>query len=233
MFKPHYDICHGCANRRLIITKRGFCEKCDPKQQEKRNNRISRERGMGAGKRVPGMAGGTGRLSERGDNEKNNDKGRGSGNVSGFYGHVHKANPSSKTQYTKTTCSRRKSDTARSDKKLPCERPVFQRKRLPKKNRKPTGELALYAKLYEERGPYSQVSGQWVAFAPIIFSHILSKGAYPAFRLYEKNIVIKTIEEHHQWETQRHKLKDKPEWQWIFTLEQELKIEYYEKIKIR
>lgn len=95
------------------------------------------------------------------------------------------------------------------------------------RKRKRTGELDLFRKLYEERGPYSQISGQWVDFHPAIFSHILGKGAYGRFRLYEKNIVIKTIEEHTMWGEQRHKLKNLPKWAWIFELEKELKEEYY------
>lgn len=97
--------------------------------------------------------------------------------------------------------------------------------------KKATGELELFKEIYEERGPYSQISKQWVGPDIRAFSHILSKKSYPAFRLKKENIIIKTPEEHHLWETQRHKLKDKPEWKFIFELEKELKKEYYAQAK--
>lgn len=96
-----------------------------------------------------------------------------------------------------------------------------------RRRKKPTGELDAFKSIYEERGPYSQISGQYINFDIRCFSHVLTKGAYPAFRLYKKNIILKTPEEHHRWETQRHKLKELPEWKWFFELEQELKQEYY------
>ena len=42
------------------------------------------------------------------------------------------------------------------------------------------------------------------------------KGLYKKYRLNKENIVLKTVDEHYQWGNQRHKLKNKPEWQWIF-----------------
>lgn len=235
MFKPHYNICHGCTNRRLIITKRGFCQQCDPKQSAKRNDRISRGRSMGAAKRVPGVGEGTGRVADKHDNEKA----------------LHRRLPARKRPKTKRNDNTGRADTGlhrpekatgncnnwrifkkRPDGRIRSNNPAHASRNLQANFRKkPTGELALFRKLYDDRGPYSQISGQWIAFSPAIASHILSKAAYPAFRLYEKNIVLKTVEEHHMWETQRHKLKDKPEWQFVFELEQELKREYYEQIK--
>jgi hypothetical protein len=96
---------------------------------------------------------------------------------------------------------------------------------------KPSGELALFKTLLEVRGAKSQISGEkLVGFDIRWFSHILSKGAYPSFKLFDKNIVLKTPREHELWETQRHKLKNLPEWQWVFNLEQELKELYHKKI---
>jgi hypothetical protein len=96
--------------------------------------------------------------------------------------------------------------------------------------KEPTGELALFKTLLEVRGNKSQVSGETlVGFDIRWFSHILSKGAYPSFRLFDRNIVLKTAREHELWETQRHKLKELPEWKWVFEREQELKELYYKK----
>lgn len=96
---------------------------------------------------------------------------------------------------------------------------------------KPSGELVLFKTLLEVRGAKSQISGEsLVGFDVRWFSHLLSKAAYPSFRLLDRNIVLKTVKEHEMWETQRHKLKNLHEWQWVFELEQELKQEYYKKL---
>lgn len=93
-----------------------------------------------------------------------------------------------------------------------------------------TGELALFKTLLEVRGNKSQISGEsLIGFDIRWFSHILSKGAYPSFRLFDRNIVLKTAREHELWETQKHKLKELPEWEWVFEREQELKELYYKK----
>lgn len=98
-----------------------------------------------------------------------------------------------------------------------------------KTTRKPTGELVLFKEIYEERGPYSQISGEYVEFNVWCFSHILPKGNYSRFRLDKRNIIIKTPQEHHAWHTETHKLKLLPEWKWVFELYEQLKIEYNER----
>lgn len=108
-------------------------------------------------------------------------------------------------------------------------RPSFKINKLPKKT---TGQLNLFQKLYEERGPYSQISGQYVNFHPACFSHILSKQAYKSLELEPENIVIKTIEEHNLWHNNYDRLKFLPEWQWVLDLEQKLKQKYYQQNKI-
>jgi len=59
--------------------------------------------------------------------------------------------------------------------------------------------------------------------------HVLGKGAYPSFRLYSKNIILTTIQEHWDWHNiSRDKLLEKDKrWQGVFDLEAELKAEYY------
>lgn len=86
-------------------------------------------------------------------------------------------------------------------------------------------------KLFAIRGMRSEISGTPLGpdYRHIYCSHILAKGPYPSFRLYHKNIVLKTPEEHHLWETQSHKLKNLPEWEWVFKLQELLKQEYYQR----
>lgn len=95
------------------------------------------------------------------------------------------------------------------------------------KQRKKTGERELFREIWAERPHISVVSGQVLkGFHIWCFSHILPKGTYPGYRLKKENIVLKTIMEHYDWTNNRHKLKDLPEWQSIFELEQKLKEKY-------
>jgi hypothetical protein len=74
------------------------------------------------------------------------------------------------------------------------------------KKRKVTGELALFKAIWETRPHNCEVCGCAVTeFDPKVFSHVLSKGAYPSFRLYDRNIMIMCYEYdgsgcHQQWE---------------------------------
>lgn len=66
---------------------------------------------------------------------------------------------------------------------------------------KRTGELELFKKIWNERPHYCEVTGLYLPkFEPILFSHILSKGAYPKFRLYEPNIMLVHPMIHRLWE---------------------------------
>lgn len=96
-----------------------------------------------------------------------------------------------------------------------------------KNRRKPTGELSLFKAIWETRPHLCQVSGVKLhQFDIRMFSHLLAKGAYPSFRLYEKNIWLVHPDIHHQWEFKAH--SELPS---IFAeklkLKEELKREYY------
>lgn len=89
-----------------------------------------------------------------------------------------------------------------------------------------------FTRLWKERPHFSEVSGQFLGFSLnpakyFVFSHVLSKGAYPAFRHYSKNIVLMTFEEHQLWEFEAHSRLGK-EWDWVKLLKEELKREYHE-----
>lgn len=96
---------------------------------------------------------------------------------------------------------------------------------------KNTGEYVLYETIWATRPHVSWLSGAELGeeLNVMCFSHILSKGAYPGFRLYDKNIILKTPQEHHDWHNiLREKLLEKNhDWQKVFDLEQELKEEYH------
>ena len=71
------------------------------------------------------------------------------------------------------------------------------------KRRKPTGEKALFEAIWASRPHICQVSGEHLGDEPRVhfFSHILPKGLFSKFRLYEKNIWLCSMEVHHLWET--------------------------------
>jgi len=98
---------------------------------------------------------------------------------------------------------------------------------LKRKMRKPTGELALFKKIWEERIHFSQLSYEPILeFDVFCFSHILSKKAFPKFRLKPENIILITREEH----IAQHNGNLPQEYKEIIAIEaQWLKEEYYQK----
>jgi len=77
---------------------------------------------------------------------------------------------------------------------------------------KPTGELPLFKKIWQERGPYSQVSGEFLGeFSVAYFAHILpkAKNKYPLFKLNPQNIILMTLHEHHTFDNLPHKCTHK------------------------
>ena len=82
----------------------------------------------------------------------------------------------------------------------------------PRAKKKPTGELALFKRLYAEQDGLCAVTG--LPLHPPAHedfhkqgSHILPKGAYPRARLWPDNVVMVLVEQHNLWE--REKDKDK------------------------
>ena len=46
------------------------------------------------------------------------------------------------------------------------------------------------------------------------------------FRFYDRNIVLKTFQEHEKWEHHQYQLQDDPKWDHVFKLKEELIAEY-------
>lgn len=94
--------------------------------------------------------------------------------------------------------------------------------------KKPTGELPIMQSLWEERGPYSQITGEWLGDFNVSFmAHILPKGKnkYPHFKLNKENIIIMSLAQHTAWDGMRSKCTG-PEWTWVHLLEFTLKLKY-------
>ena len=96
----------------------------------------------------------------------------------------------------------------------------------------PTGELVLFKTIWATRPHTCSVCNEPLKeFNHWFFSHILSKGAFPKFRLYEKNIMLKCKDCHHLWETQPNGklIALNPKWEKVVELHDKLVAEYYSK----
>ena len=103
----------------------------------------------------------------------------------------------------------------------------------PKTKVKNTGQIELFDRIFLERGGVCQISGEQLKPKGhpdyhFQFAHVLGKGAYPKFKLYEKNIVLMTKQNHLRQTAQEKRLRDNPDWQWYWKLFDELKKEYFE-----
>ena len=98
----------------------------------------------------------------------------------------------------------------------------------PKKSSKQGGECELFQKIWNKRSHYCQVCFVGLGDIPraIFFSHILSKGAYPNYRLNEENIWLCCDDCHRQWEVGN---KFTPKFKKKLELKNKLKQEYYNK----
>ena len=225
MFKPHFGVCTCHGLKRLIVLKSGICkQKNDEIKKEKRSKRLERS--------VSGKPFSMGRQKLLSRTKENNFGKRTGINSSGYkrkqgIGSSSTSNISDATKDDKQSSEKTSFVSSASNPKQ-FNRTGNRRPTKLQKVRKPTGELILFKEIYEERGPYSQISGEYVEFNVWCFSHILPKGNYSRFRLDKRNIIIKTPQEHHAWHTETHKLKLLPEWKWVFELYEQLKIEYNE-----
>jgi hypothetical protein len=90
----------------------------------------------------------------------------------------------------------------------------------------------MFKEIWNEREHKSFVSGELLGHyaKPHFFAHVLSKGAYPRYRLNKDNIVLLTMEEHYLFDHGSMDQRDKTglDWQPLYDLKDELKIKYYE-----
>lgn len=104
-----------------------------------------------------------------------------------------------------------------------------------------TGEKAVFAEIMEEREHVSFISGLHVPCIAHNFCHVLSKSQskYPKFKLYKKNIVFLTQDEHfaldhgREWDRNQYTYTMMQKgvhvnWQKLYDLREELLTEYKE-----
>lgn len=86
---------------------------------------------------------------------------------------------------------------------------TFKKRKSLQRYRKPTGEKQIFEEIFEEAAQKSYPDAPKCACCPnriwqpgpINFSHLLGKGAYPAFRLRKENIWLCCEQCHREWET--------------------------------
>ena len=98
--------------------------------------------------------------------------------------------------------------------------------------REPTGEGELFLNKWNTEEHVSFIDGSYLGedCEPTFFLHVLpkAKNKYPLFKLYPKNIVLGTWDQHFQWDQRpRSEIINDPLWKPMFDLEAELKAEYY------
>ena len=103
------------------------------------------------------------------------------------------------------------------------------KKGLKQKLKEPSGELVLFKQIFQDCKGKSMITGKELEFHPNNFAHILSKGAYPRFRLLKKNIIFCEYEIHDLYDnsSREHLLSVYPKAKLFYELKDELRTEYY------
>ena len=92
-------------------------------------------------------------------------------------------------------------------------------------NKRKDDEMRL--EIWNERPHKCEITGEKIEFSPIVFSHILSKGAYPEYRHKKENIMLVTARIHQIWEFEGDILTKEPRLQKKIDKAKELKQLYY------
>lgn len=97
------------------------------------------------------------------------------------------------------------------------------------KKREPTGEYKLFLSIYAERQGRCEITGEQIKFDVSNFSHILAKGAYPAYRLNPMNIAHIKPEIHSLYDTtdKETTLRHYPKAIVLYERKERLKQQYY------
>lgn len=114
---------------------------------------------------------------------------------------------------------------------------VYGKPRQKIKNRSEKGQkisnkdAAFFRDIWRQRSHVSEISGIHLGdeFNVCYFSHVLAKGTYPRARHWKENIMLKTFEEHQEWEfSDRSKPEFKKKFAKVMKRYNELIIRYYQ-----
>ncbi len=90
---------------------------------------------------------------------------------------------------------------------------------------KPTGELILFKAIWDTRPHICFITGEPIyEFNVSCFAHILSKGSFPKFRLFDKNIMLVTKDAHYEYDNGD---RSAPEFAHVMKIHDELIKQYY------
>lgn len=99
-----------------------------------------------------------------------------------------------------------------------------------------TGEAVMFETIWNTRPHVSFITGKSLGSEArsFFFAHVLHKSTHPEFRLYDRNIVLLTHEQHQAWDQgSRLALRKDPDWDKMFALEVQLKEEYFKQFRTR
>lgn len=107
----------------------------------------------------------------------------------------------------------------------------MKRKSQPTESGEERSMMAFFDEIWAERPHVSEIDGVYLLpkshkLWHWQFSHLLPHGLYKKMKFNKRNIVLKTVQQHQDWQFAQHKLKDKKEWKWVFNRCEELKAEY-------
>jgi hypothetical protein len=94
---------------------------------------------------------------------------------------------------------------------------------------KPSGEGVLFESIWNTRKHFSFIDGTFLGdeAKAWFFGHVLPKSIAPEMRLFDRNIVLLTQDQHYSWDSMsRELLRSLPEWDKMFKLEESLKKTY-------
>lgn len=111
----------------------------------------------------------------------------------------------------------------------PLKRTPLKKVALVKKAKSPSGEYELFLKIYAEQKGKCEITGKQIPFDVWSFMHVLSKKAYPSFRLKRENIMMvdRKIHELYDNSSQEKLLEAFPQAIVVYERKQQLKQEYY------
>ena len=109
-----------------------------------------------------------------------------------------------------------------------------------KEKKQASGQYEMFLEIWNERPHVSFVSGKpldkWFGGKLFVnlFAHVLSKGAFPKYKLNKENIVLLTPFEHTLYDTcsenmrEVYGIENSADWQKLYDLKQNLTTKYYE-----
>ncbi len=114
----------------------------------------------------------------------------------------------------------------------PLKRTPLKRVALEKKPKKASGELELFLKIYSEEKGRCEITKKQIPFNVWSFMHVLSKKAYPMFRLKRENIMMvdKKIHELYDNSSKEKLLESFPMATIVYERKEQLKQEYYQNV---